>query len=337
MLQEIINHALHKFTERTGIPATWKSGKQKSKDLQPNGYIRFQIGKHYIEIPAEAKRSIAATQLPQLQKMKMALGKLLTVAETIPAGLQQQLREMGIFFIDAAGNAFIQQDGFYVFAEGKKAKPEQVIDARAFSKGGIKVIFQLLLHPDLLNATVRSIAANAEVSLDTVHKTLQALKAMGHLEMLNKNELAWKNSGDILSDWMTEYDRRLKPGLFIGSFDFLQDSDYDRWKQVKLNPERTCWGGEPAGELLTNNLKPGEWTIYTTETEMELVKNYRMVPRKDGAIKVYKRFWPVQTKEPKFAPPLLVYTDLINTGARRNIEIALIIFDEHLKDQFPAA
>jgi hypothetical protein len=61
------------------------------------------------------------------------------------------------------------------------------------------------------------------------------------------------------------------------------------------------------------------------------------VPRKDGAIKAYKRFWPAQTKEPRFAPPLLVYTDLINTGARRNIEIAQTIFDEHLKDQFPAA
>jgi hypothetical protein len=337
MDQQLIHTALYEFTDRVGIPATWKNARRSTKELHPKGYIRFQLGKHYIEIPAEAKKTIAAAQLPQLQQMKMELGKLLAIAETIPANLQQQLKELDIFFIDAAGNAFIRHDGLYVFAEGKRPKPGKITDARAFSKGGIKVIFQLLLHPDLLNATMRDIAANTEVSLDTVHKTLQALKAMSHLEMLNKNELAWKNPGAILTDWMTEYDRRLKPGLFIGRFDFLRDNDYDRWKQIKLIPDRTCWGGEPAGELLTNNLKPGEWTIYTTETEMELIKNYRIVPRKDGAIKAYKRFWPAQTKEPRFAPPLLVYTDLINTGARRNIEIAQTIFDEHLKDQFPAA
>lgn len=57
---------------------------------------------------------------------------------------------------------------------------------------------------------------------------------------------------------MTEYDRRLKPGLFINRFDFMRDADYDRWKQVKLTKAHTCWGAEPAAELLTGNLKPGE-------------------------------------------------------------------------------
>ena len=55
---------------------------------------------------------------------------------------------------------------------------------------------------------------------------------------------------------------------------------------------------------------------------MELVRNYRIVPKKAGAIVVYKQFWPTQEKDPIFAPPLLVYTDLGNTGKRRNIETA---------------
>ena len=99
----------------------------------------------------------------------------------------------------------------------------------------------------------------------------------------------------------------------------------------------TCWGAEPAGELLTNNLKPAELTLYTLENEMQLVRNYRIVPKQTGAIVVYRRFWPANEQEKKFAPPLLVYTDLVNTGERRNIEIAQKIFNEYLKDKFQTA
>lgn len=64
---------------------------------------------------------------------------------------------------------------------------------------------------------------------------------------------------------------------------------------------------------------------------MELVRNYRIVPKKAGAIVVYKQFWPTQEKDPIFAPPLLVYTDLGNTGKRRNIETAQRIFNKYLQ------
>jgi hypothetical protein len=157
---------------------------------------------------------------------------------------------------------------------------------------------------------------------------------MEYLQALNKTEWAWKNKQELLSQWMTEYDRRLKPGLFINRFDFMRDTDYDRWKQIKLKKANTYWGAEPAAELLTGNLKPGEWTLYTTETEMELIKHYRIVPKKAGAIVVYKQFWPAQEKVQIFVPPLLVYTDLVNTGKRRNIETAQRIFNEYLQDKF---
>ena len=334
MKPEIIPIVLQEFTNRVSIKATWEKSATTLKGMKLDGYIRFQVGKHTIEMPAEVKTKVAAAHIPMLQTLKLKWGKLVVITTSIAPSVQMQLKELGIFFMDSAGNAFIQQEGLFVHIEGRRAETNVVADVRAFSKGGIKVIFQLFLEAGLINATMREIANRAAVSLDTVHKTINALRSMEYILALNKNEWIWNNKQELLTQWMIEYDRRLKPGLFINRFDFMRDADYDRWKQIRLTKSHTCWGAEPAAELLTDNLKPGEWTLYTTETEMELIKHYRIVPKKAGAIVVFKRFWPTLEQEPKFAPPLLVYTDLVNTGKRRNIETAQRIFNEYLQDKF---
>lgn len=54
---------------------------------------------------------------------------------------------------------------------------------------------------------------------------------------------------------------------------------------------KTWWGSEPAGDILTNYLKPGELTPYTLESRNELIKHYRLIPDKEGKVKVYQKFW----------------------------------------------
>ena len=325
-----IAHILKEFTALTGIKATW----QQSRKTEPDGFVRLAIAKQAIEIPATVKNAVLAAHLPDFNRSKEKWGNFIVLANRIMPKEQEQMKNLGLFFIDVAGNAFIRQDNFYVLIEGKKGEPGIVPDARAFSKGGIKVIFQLFLEEALLNRPIRHIAAKADVSLDTVHKTINALKAMRYLIPLNESTLIWQNKKDLLNRWITEYNTRLKPGLFLNRFNFLRDEDFDQWKQLEFKNELTCWGAEPAGELLTNNLKPVELTLYTPETDMQLTKHYRMVPQKAGTIVVYKRFWLQLSNEKKITPPLLTYADLINTGDRRNIEIAQKIFDEYLQHQF---
>ena len=330
MEHEIIHTILKEFSAATGIKATWKQGRATDAD----GFVRLAIAKQVIEIPATIKNTVLAAHLPDFHRLKEKWGSVIVLANRITPKEQEQMKDLGIFFMDMAGNAFIQQDSFYVMIEGKKSEPRIVPDARAFSKGGIKVIFQLFLEEALLNRPIRHIAGTADVSLDTVHKTINALKAMRYIIPLNESTLVWQHKKDLLNRWITEYNTRLKPTLFLNRFDFLRDNDFDQWKQLEFKNELTCWGAEPAGELLTNNLKPVELTLYTTETDMQLTKHYRMIPQKTGSIVVYKRFWPQLSNDKNVAPPLLVYADLVNTGDRRNIETAQKIFDEHLQHQF---
>ncbi len=90
--------------------------------------------------------------------------------------------------------------------------------------------------------------------------------------------------------------------------------------------------GEPAGDLLTNYLRPEKLTIYTSETKKDLMMHYGLVPDQNGNIQVYEKFWE-QDDQRDIAPDLLVYADLVNTRDKRCIETATMIYNEHIKPE----
>ncbi len=134
---------------------------------------------------------------------------------------------------------------------------------------------------------------------------------------------------------MAAYEEKLKPHLYVDTFRFLKEEDFLNWKQLQLKNGETYWGGEPAGDLLTNYLRPAMFTLYTNETRADLMKNYKLVPDKAGNIKVYKKFWELkEIDKANHVPPLLVYADLINTGDPRNIETAQKIYERFLQNKY---
>ena len=71
----------------------------------------------------------------------------------------------------------------------------------------------------------------------------------------------------------------------------MKENDLLAWKDLKLDTTKTVWGGESAGDLLTNYLHPAEFTIYSNESRNELIKNYKLIPDEKGNVKVYQKFW----------------------------------------------
>lgn len=119
----------------------------------------------------------------------------------------------------------------------------------------------------------------------------------------------------------------------MGTYRFLKETDFIEWIIKPLAIGKTWWGGEPAGDLLTHYLRPAEWTMYTTETRNDLIKNYRLIPDEKGNVKVFKKFWSHETMNTNIVPPLLVFADLIITNDRRCMETAQKIYDEYLQDK----
>jgi hypothetical protein len=75
-------------------------------------------------------------------------------------------------------------------------------------------------------------------------------------------------------------------------------------------------------------------TIYTAEEWNDLIRNYRLVPDKQGNVKVFKKFWKHDEVNENAVHPLLAYADLMNKGDRRCTETAQRIYDEYLQDKF---
>ena len=59
-----------------------------------------------------------------------------------------------------------------------------------------------------------------------------------------------------------------------------------------------------------------------------------MVPDENGDIEILNLFWNPETvvAEKQTVPPVLIYTDLINSGFDRNIEAAKLLLENELQN-----
>lgn len=331
MLLGVVNTALDNLFRQTGIKGEWKESAIKETD----GEITFLINNQQQTCCLVVRKEIRNHQLSKLQTLALKYkNHFMIVAERIFPNIKEALRQNNIPYLEANGNVWFKKEKLLLWIDTNK---EVIIEKekinRAFTKTGLKVIFHFLLNDNHVNQTYRGIANKAGVGLGNINYVINGLKENGYLLNLNDNQYKLTNKRELLERWMVAYEERLKPGLFIGTFKFVKPEDFDQWNRIKFKDIHTKWGGEPAGDILTNYIKPVELTIYTNETRADLMKHYRLIPDPTGNVKVYHIFW--QTNDSgNIVPPLLAYADLMNTGDPRNIEAAKIIYKNALQDQF---
>ena len=320
MEQEIINIALDNLNKTTGINTLWRL--KGSLD----GITTFIIdGKNY-EYVTEIKRELRQHQIHRIEHYHKTNKNFLIVAERIFPKIKNQLRELGIAYLEANGNIFIKTNGFYLFIDvNKPYKIRNKKSNRAFTKTGLKVIMQFLINPQLINRTHREIADIADVGLGNIPQVIEGLKETGYLIALDKKNYIWENLRDLINRWINDYAAELRPKTFKGHYKVLEN-----WKNINLNEEVTVWGGEPAADLLTEYLRPEKFLLHSKENNVNLIKNYKLIPDKNGNLEVLDMFWNNQNNTAT-APPIIVYAELIIEGGKRNKEVAKLIFDEFIE------
>jgi hypothetical protein len=263
-------------------------------------------------------------------KRPSGLPRLLVTHHVTPPQTEK-LRQANIQFVDAAGNAFLNQPPLYVFVTGKRppASPVPNKTTRAFTTAGVKVVFALLSCPPLLTAPYREIAMTASVSLGAVSQVLEDLKQTGYLLDHGAKRRLWQKHAELIRRWSEAYTERLRPKLLLGRF---RTDQPNWWKDVQLAELQAYWGGEVAAAKLTKYLKPQIKTIYAPGKLPKLQAQFGFHPDREGDIELLKKFWTVEAipAHPDIAPVLLVYADLVATGDERNLETAQLLYDRHL-------
>lgn len=330
---KVLQNALEAFEKTTELTAELELGEltfDAARHADALIRIIWQDMEWYFvaEVKNTLTRATLGGAVHQLHKLPE---KGLLVTTHVTPQLAEQLKEMDIPFIDTVGNAYINEPPLFIFIKGNRHplpyRGER--PARAFQPTGLQVIFAILCNPGLENAPFRDIAKLAKVALGTVGWVMRDLKQMGFLIDMGRRGRHLIRKKDLLTQWVTAYPERLRPKLLVERY---HATNFDWWRDARLDNFQAFWGGEIAAAMLTKYLKPHIVTIYTNEPFGEFLLRHRIKKNPDGDIEILRVFWEFRHDwaHHNLVHPLLVYADLLATGDPRNIETAEIIYEQQL-------
>jgi hypothetical protein len=330
----IIEEALKEFEKTTGLEANLQR-EYLNNTKYPDGLVQIahQNTKWHFVVEVKAIVTRATAGMKRLDPLNRE-EKVLMVTEYVTPPIADLLKELNIFFIDTAGNAYINEPALYVFIKGNK--PRLTLKAktqkRLFKPGGLRVVFTLLNHPEMINKPYRDIAKAADVALGTIGWLIGDLKEMGFCVEIDKRNRKLMNLENLFKRWVEAYPEQLRPKLVRERF---ETANHNWWKEIDIKAYGACWGGEVAAANLTGYLKPAKVTIYTNEPIGELVLKNRLRKAEQGNVEVLTLFWnfKYELADRDIVPPILIYADLMATGDHRNIEAAGMIYEKYI-DRF---
>ncbi len=307
-----------------------------------DAWLRVGRGRDRALYAAMVRKRLAPAALgPMLHPLAGAKGRVMLVADYVTPPVALRLREKGVAFVDAAGNAWIEQPGLVLWHTGNKPvrTPKAGQAARVFQPAGIQVVFALLCDPGRVNAPVREIAEMAGVAHGTVGRILDDLRRMGHVVELGRREGARGRARQrrllqrrrLLDHWVEAYAQVLRPRLNLRRYRPLNATTPDWWKKATYRELGAWLGGEGAAEIVTRYLKPQDITIYADD-RTAFLKKHRLVVDPQGPVILLDRFWHFdhEWEFPDVVPPVLIYADLLATGDDRCRETAGMVYDKYL-------
>ncbi|MDT8394606.1 MAG: type IV toxin-antitoxin system AbiEi family antitoxin [Bacteroidales bacterium] len=324
----IIHTAIENLNEATAYDVYWDDDQGGAFD----GIITIKIKDRHIAFAAEVKQEFRLYQIEELLNRKRGEHPLMIIATKLFPKIKEHLKAKNIAYLEASGNAFIKQNDLLILIEGQKPiQKTKIRPNRAFTKTAVKLLFLFLTDEEWLNRPYREIAKMAGIALGAIPIIINALQDLGFIVKVDEKRYMLANKEELLKRWITAYGEKLKPGIRLGKF-VVGENTIKNWKEIPLQVEDTVWGGEPAADILTDYLDPERFTLYTKLKTADLIKNYRIIPEKNGQVEIFEMFWKLDTEKWDTAPPLIVYADLMNTDDSRNIEVAKIIYERYLKD-----
>lgn len=265
--------------------------------------------------------------LPDFASERWSGYPLLVLGARITPRNADRMREVGINYLDANGNAFITFGDVLVDVRGRTGDPvatfhrERVVTSNLFSPKRAQVAFALISWPHLVTAKLREIAEAARVSVGFAQKTLADFEAANYVQHLDRGRAGRRltDVAGLIDGWTAAFPGGL--GSPEGTRAFRGTFDPDA---LAVDGPVVYLSGEPAAPLIRHH---ATWTLYCDEVPREAAAAGRWTARSSEP-NVFLRdvFWksPSESSGGRLlmAPPLLVYADLMASGDSRQREAA---------------
>jgi hypothetical protein len=338
---DVLDHALEALQLQTGLKSqVLQIGPRLREEpgLGPrvaDALIQIQGHERPLRFIAEIKLVDRFETIAQVRALRPpgAHPPLILVAPYITAETAERCRVMRLFFLDTAGNAYIDLPGFHLFVVGRKRPADFPLAdrGRVNNPAALKVVFAILGRPNLLNSTYRQIAETARVALGTVGPVIKDLEARKHIATFGagREERRLLDPERLLKEWVEFYPATLRPKLNPRRF---RGPKFGWAERRTLGAYGAYWGGEVAAHRLTGYLKPQAMTIYVQHRPTQLIADCRLRADARGDVEILDVFWNPEKipHKPDLVPPILAYADLMATTEGRNLEAAKLIYDEHI-------
>lgn len=248
---------------------------------------------------------------------------MVLITDKIYPKLANTLSDNQINWIDKVGNCDIRHKSLIIKIAGQKDNtPTKPSSTSKISETNIKLILFFLQNPESVNWAYREIQEKVGLSLGTITKAFDLLKAKQYLVQTEKGRKISMRE-ELVEWWQQKYNEFLKPKLLINRMTFRSPEHRRKWKEMLL-PEGMYWGGDCGANLVDGYLIPGEFEIYSDVASSLLLRTGAVMPAPNGEIRIYKKFWIGESKL-NLAPKLVIYADLMGAGDSRCHEAALRI------------
>ena len=309
-----------------------------TKNSPWDAVVLLEVGGQQLKYECEVKQRIdRRSMLLDLKARGLATSAGLLVTSFLSQELAATCRELGLQFIDSAGNAYLDNGaGLYVYISGRRTSDPNpgVLEGASITPAALRMMFAFLAAPAMLNAPYREIAPAVRVSTGAIGKVFDILEIRGFIARAPNGDRVIAAPDLLLGEWATGYLSRLKPKLKTYRFSGISPAEFsERWSP---GLGISAWGGETGAAIHTRHMTPGTCTVYIDMDEphtlRDLVRNFRLKSDANGPIEVVEAFWNMDCFTHNFptVPLPLIYADLLGTHDSRNLAVAKHIASEVL-------
>jgi hypothetical protein len=180
---------------------TWTPGGAWRPDLT----ARVKTASGEFTLMFEVKRSGEPRTIAQLAVYaKEAEGYVVLVAPLVSERGRALCIELGLGFVDMAGNAYLKFDGVLVDRAGRKSSVKGRRSRDVFAKKASRIVRRLLSSPKR-TWTLQEIADEAKVSVSQAQLVVEALSREAYADKA-RGSIGLSRPGELLDAWAKIYD-----------------------------------------------------------------------------------------------------------------------------------
>jgi hypothetical protein len=302
----------------------------------PAGPFRYQV---------EMKRSYlnqAVANAIMSTASRLAAGDgttLMVLARYISRSIGERLAEVGVNFLDEAGNMNIEAGPNYHTLVLGKPEPKRPPEGKAIGPTTVRLLFALLADSQSAVWPVRKLAKFAGIGKTAAAEIRERLVREGVLQRGRNRELSIASPRELEDRCVAGYSQLLRPRLLIGRF---RGPERDPAEQLsglatafaKVGVRWAATGG-PAAYELQRFYRGEELPLFVSAAGQELQRSARILPDRNGPIVLLRpagelSFWRTDGSVP-IAHPWLIYAELMNGSNPRALEAAEELRREYLQ------